>query len=227
MSTSRAPLELTPAAQEKLANELRELVFGLNTLAAQAACGELRHELSATILGVAELLVSEVATSLGVATQHNQKIAELQKAISAEKQVSATLKRGLFGKDPYLAIRRTLRDLENGLNVWWRQTGLGFVGPVTFSGTGCQLQLIISAPRTPDDDADALVTTFERETHPDDEGEVLDNDFNRSILLEYLKRRFPSAVVSGLKNRPGAEGAFYLSEVSLRIENLKELYQVT
>ncbi|MBC8741710.1 hypothetical protein F6X40_34680 [Paraburkholderia sp. UCT31] len=225
-------------AQEKLG----KIMFAISTMSKGIKSGDLRADLTKSVLSLTEYHLADLSKLTGINTQTAAEIEERHANIRAANDRVRELERKLGEGQSPERVQMAIRNLSEQLRTWWRRAGLGHISELEFTETGiCKAKLschltgdffLMDSP-TPVSDKECralwLATMREQgfvlaDGMPRRDNEIIDCDQSREALRRLITGTFPSAAIHKIENHSSRDDShFKMTYAHVYIRKLEEI----
>lgn len=209
-------LQLSPDAQVVAMRNVGTLVEAAHHLHEQIKTGQLTEEMRGTLLGLCEFSLVDVCKVLGYKADLAAELEQRHGEIRAANIRIRELEQQLGSSRSTDGLKELVQRLRENVCRWWKQDGFGQVHDFSLGGYGaCKVELSCMLFGPDDRHGDTPVTARQRyaewlaalpydlyQDPREHEPDLLDTPRNRTLLVELITSRFPSARITAWRNRP-------------------------
>lgn len=193
------PVEIN---KDELAKKVDKAIFALGYLKELRQKDKLEKGFCATMCTNIESYTRDLLNALDYDSQLERDTQERVQKIRAVNLENRELRKQLGEKVSSEDVRECLKNIEKTIREWWREEGFGHISSIEFHEYYIMVKLsgMISGSLGEDGAIDKLRKKgYEVVSESRSDGWMGSSDKNINLLQRELKRRFPSAIMEGVK----------------------------
>lgn len=233
-------LQLSPDEQAVALRHLAALLDAAHYLQNQIREGQLTEDMCASLLGLCEFSLVDVCKVLGYKADLAADLEQRHGEIRAANIRIRELEQQLGSSRTTDGLKELMQRLRENVCRWWKQDGFGHVHDFSLEGYGaCKVELSCMLFGPDDRHGDTPVTARQRyvewlaalpydlyQDPREHEPDILDTPRNRTLLVELITHRFPSARITAWRNRPAnrqGNDSWELFQIDVYVHDLSDL----
>lgn len=221
-----------PETEKKLIKAKDEIYYAIQELTSQYKQQKLQEGFKETLLSLCEHYTKNLCDVMGYNGILKKEYEERYKEIRELNTENRELRKQLGEKVSNEDCREKIKNLRESVEKWWNIEGFGHISEISFGGYGdCKMKLSgmithsyrAEIPKSEKQKVQQLVDmgfSLDNNEHK----WVLDTDKNRSLLLNLLKRKYPSAYIQYYKSYGGRKGDWpEMRDIEVIITDLNDI----